>query len=50
MKLGAMDSYMTQISNRMNEIMKVLSIVATIMLPLGFLDGKALYLPGIGFV
>ena len=36
---GAMDSYMTQTSNRMNEIMKVLSIVATIMLPLGFLTG-----------
>lgn len=36
---GAMDSYMTQTSNRMNEVMKVLSIVATIMLPLGILTG-----------
>ena len=36
---GAMDSYMTQVSNRMNEVMKVLSIVATIMLPLGILTG-----------
>jgi len=36
---GAMDSYMTQLSNRMNEVMKVLSIVATIMLPLGILTG-----------
>jgi magnesium transporter len=36
---GAMDSYMTQASNRMNEVMKVLSIVATIMLPLGILTG-----------
>jgi len=36
---GAMDSYMTQISNRMNEVMKTLSIIATLMLPLGFLTG-----------
>lgn len=36
---GAMDSYMTQVSTRMNEVMKVLSIVATIMLPLGILTG-----------
>ena len=36
---GAMDSYMNQVSNRMNEVMKVLSIVATIMLPLGILTG-----------
>jgi magnesium transporter len=36
---GAMDSYMTQVSNRMNEVMKVLSIVATVMLPLGILTG-----------
>ncbi len=36
---GAMDSYMTQASNRMNEVMKVMSIVATIMLPLGILTG-----------
>lgn len=36
---GLMDSYMTRISNRMNEVMKMLSIIATIMLPLGFLTG-----------
>lgn len=36
---GAMDSYLTQVSNRMNTVMKTLSIVATIMLPLGFLTG-----------
>jgi magnesium transporter len=36
---GAMDSYMTQVSNRMNQVMKTLSIVATIMLPLGILTG-----------
>lgn len=36
---GALDSYLSQVSNRMNEIMKVLTIVGTIMLPLGFLTG-----------
>jgi magnesium transporter len=36
---GAMDSYRTQVSSRMNEVMTVLSIVATIMLPLGMLTG-----------
>ncbi|MFH1328497.1 MAG: magnesium/cobalt transporter CorA [Candidatus Bathyarchaeota archaeon] len=34
-----MDSYLSQVSNRMNEVMKALSIVATIMLPLSFLTG-----------
>jgi len=36
---GALDSYLSQVSNRMNEIMKVLTIVGTIMLPLSFLTG-----------
>ena len=36
---SAMDTYMTQLSNRTNEIMKVLSIIATIMLPLSLLTG-----------
>ncbi len=36
---GALDSYLTQTSNRMNEVMKTLSVVATIMLPLGILTG-----------
>ncbi len=36
---GAMESYMTQVSNRMNQVMKTLSVVATIMLPLGILTG-----------
>lgn len=36
---GLMDSYMTQISNKMNEVMKLMSIIATIMLPLSFLTG-----------
>ena len=35
----AMDTYMTLLSNRTNEIMKVLSIIATIMLPLSLITG-----------
>jgi magnesium transporter len=33
------ESYMSQVSNRMNEVMKTLSIIATIMLPLGVISG-----------
>ncbi len=36
---SAMDTYMTQLSNRTNDIMKVLSIIATIMLPLSLITG-----------
>ena len=36
---GLLDIYQTNISNRMNEVMKVLTIVATIFIPLGFLAG-----------
>ncbi|WP_299164781.1 magnesium/cobalt transporter CorA [uncultured Eudoraea sp.] len=34
-----MDMYMTTISNRMNEVMKVLTIMATIFIPLTFIAG-----------
>jgi magnesium transporter len=34
-----MDTYMTIISNKMNEIMKVLTIIATIFIPLTFIAG-----------
>ncbi len=34
-----MSMYMTVISNRMNEVMKVLTIIATIFIPLGFIAG-----------
>jgi len=34
-----MDMYMTTISNRMNEVMKVLTIIATIFIPLTFIAG-----------
>ena len=36
---GLTETYMTAISNRMNEIMKVLTIVGTIFIPLTFLAG-----------
>ena len=36
---GLMDMYMTSISNRMNEVMKVLTIIATIFIPLTFIAG-----------
>ncbi|RJQ32393.1 MAG: magnesium and cobalt transport protein CorA [Actinobacteria bacterium] len=34
---GAMDIYLSQVSNKLNEIMKKLTIVATIFLPLSFI-------------
>ena len=36
---GALEAYLTTTSNRMNEIMKVLTAIATIMLPLTFIAG-----------
>ncbi len=36
---GLMDMYMTTISNRMNEVMKVLTIMASIFIPLTFMAG-----------
>jgi len=36
---GLMDLYMTGVSNRMNEVMKILTIFATIFMPLGFIAG-----------
>lgn len=36
---GLMDMYMTTLSNKMNEVMKVLTIIATIFIPLTFLAG-----------
>ena len=34
-----LDIYLSSISNKMNEVMKVLTIIATIFIPLGFLAG-----------
>lgn len=36
---GMHDTYLTNISNRMNEIMKVLTIIATIFIPMTFIAG-----------
>ena len=36
---GMMDIYMSAVSNRMNEVMKVLTIIATIFIPLTFIAG-----------
>jgi len=36
---GMLDVYLSSVSNRMNEIMKVLTIIATIFIPLTFLAG-----------
>lgn len=39
MILGMHDMYMSHVSNRMNEVMKVLTIIATIFIPLTFIAG-----------
>jgi magnesium transporter len=36
---GARDTYLSSLSNRMNEIMKVLTIIATIFIPMTFIAG-----------
>ncbi len=36
---GTMDLYLSSVSNRMNEVMKVLTIIATIFIPLSFFTG-----------
>ena len=39
MATGLVDLYLSSVSNRMNEVMKVLTIIATIFIPLGFIAG-----------
>jgi len=39
MTSGMLDIYLSSTSNRMNEVMKVLTIIATIFIPLGFFAG-----------
>lgn len=39
MVMGMHDMYMSHVSNKMNEVMKVLTIIATIFIPLTFLAG-----------
>ncbi|GAB6091042.1 magnesium/cobalt transporter CorA [Spirochaeta dissipatitropha] len=39
LQIGLLDLYMTAVSNRMNEVMKVLTIIATVFMPLTFIAG-----------
>ena len=36
---GMLDTYLSSVSNRMNEVMKVLTVIATIFIPLTFITG-----------
>jgi magnesium transporter len=36
---GALDTYLSVVSNRMNEVMKTLTIITTLFMPLAFLSG-----------
>ncbi|HUV93317.1 MAG TPA: CorA family divalent cation transporter, partial [Anaerolineae bacterium] len=36
---GMLEMYLSSVSNRMNEIMKVLTIIATLFIPLTFITG-----------
>ncbi len=36
---GSLDAYMSMVSNRLNEVMRQLTIIATVFLPLSFLTG-----------
>src|SRR5439155_8963079 len=36
---GSLDAYMSMVSNRLNDVMKQLTIIATVFLPLSFLTG-----------
>jgi magnesium transporter len=48
---GMLDTYLSSVSNRMNEVMKVLTIIATIFIPLTFIVGvygmNFKYMPGL---
>ncbi len=50
---GILDIYMTSVSNKMNEVMKVLTIIATIFIPLTFIAGiygmNFQYMPELAF-
>ncbi|MCP9290420.1 magnesium/cobalt transporter CorA [Gracilimonas sediminicola] len=53
MAMGMLDMYMSQVSNKMNEVMKVLTIIATIFIPLTFIAGiygmNFEYMPELGW-
>ena len=39
MAVGLLDIYLSSVCNRMNDVMKVLTIIATIFIPLTFIAG-----------
>ncbi len=53
MTSGMLDIYLSSVSNRMNEVMKVLTIIATIFIPLTFITGlygmNFSYMPELGW-
>jgi magnesium transporter len=50
---GMLDIYLSSVSNRMNEVMKVLTIIATIFIPLTLIAGiygmNFQYMPELGW-
>jgi magnesium transporter len=50
---GMLDLYLSSVSNKMNEVMKVLTIIATIFIPLTFITGiygmNFVYMPELGW-
>jgi magnesium transporter len=50
---GMLDIYLSSVSNKMNEVMKVLTIIATIFIPLTFIAGiygmNFQYMPELGW-
>jgi magnesium transporter len=50
---GMFDTYLSSVSNRMNEVMKVLTIIATIFIPVTFISGvygmNFQYMPELGW-
>jgi magnesium transporter len=50
---GMLDIYLSSVSNRMNEVMKVLTIIATVFMPLSFIVGlygmNFQYMPELGW-
>jgi magnesium transporter len=50
---GMLDIYLSSVSNRLNSVMKVLTIIATIFMPLTFLAGvygmNFKYMPELGW-
>lgn len=50
---GMLDTYLSSVSNRMNEVMKILTIIATIFIPLTFIAGiygmNFQYMPELGW-